>query len=174
MAAKESDISGRENLPPLSKMARKFLNYRIPFREVKLDHPSKGFREELYFFYGTLMDPGTLAKILKLGDRPMLRPAKLIGYHCKFWGPYPALLDGPVNAAVHGMAYKVRSPKEVELLEAYETNLYTRVACRIRFEDGRTVRGGTFKWSADEGDLREGVFDLKDWQMHSLDGATET
>ncbi|ATY65458.1 poly(A) polymerase [Cordyceps militaris] len=30
-----------------------------------------------YFFYGTLMDPGMLAEILKLSHEPILRPAKV-------------------------------------------------------------------------------------------------
>ena len=72
------------------------------------------------------------------------------------------------------MAYEVRSLEEVKLLEAYETNYYRKAACRIELEDGRQVRGRTFKWDAEEGDLKEGVFNLKDWKMNNLERDMKT
>lgn len=51
-----------------------------------------------YFFYGTLMDPALLAEILDLTEKPVLRPAYIVGYSCKLWGQYAALIDGPVGA----------------------------------------------------------------------------
>jgi gamma-glutamylcyclotransferase (GGCT)/AIG2-like uncharacterized protein YtfP len=126
------------------------------------------FRKELYFFYGSLMDSSTLARVLRLRELPELRPAKIVGYHCKLWGPYPALVDGPSDATVHGTAYEVQSPAERERLEWYETYHYKNSACSIELEDGRMVAGRTFKWNEDPALLEEGTFDLNELQMSSV------
>jgi len=83
-------MSDQENRP-LSIMARKFLAYN---KEQHL-RPRKPnvFRKRLYFFYGILADPATLATVLNLPDQPVLQPAKIIGYRCMLWGQYPALID---------------------------------------------------------------------------------
>lgn len=57
----------------------------------------------------------------------------------------------------------------MEYLQAYETDNYKPRGCFIYFEDGRKVAGNVFKWNADKSLLKEGVFDLKDWQMEKLD-----
>jgi Gamma-glutamyl cyclotransferase, AIG2-like len=57
------------------------------------------------------MDPTTLAKVLHLEERPILRPAKIIGYRCLLWGPYPALIDGKSGMSVTGVAYDVQAKK---------------------------------------------------------------
>lgn len=132
-------------------------------------HGYNAFRKQYYFFYGTLMDSITLAKVLQLRNRPQLRPAQLVGYSCMRWGPYPALLDGPPGATVYGMAYEIQSPKEVERLRAYETDNYTIKSCWIDFKDGEELAGSTFVWNADKALLKEGAFDLKDWQMNNLE-----
>ncbi|KAH0535979.1 hypothetical protein FGG08_007116 [Glutinoglossum americanum] len=104
-----------DQLPhPAKIMARMFLNGEL-IREADLDRPFHAFRKELYFFYGTLMDPATLVKALNLQDPPVLLPARIIGYCCMLWDQYPALLDGPLGATVHGMVYEAQSPEEVEL-----------------------------------------------------------
>lgn len=127
------------------------------------------FQEEFYFFYGTLMDPSTLAKVLQHQHpiRPEeLCPAKIVGYSTKLWGDtYPALIDGPPGNVVHGMAYKVQSQEEVDRLIAYETDMYRIRACLIRFEGGSKVLGNTFIWNADKALLKDGAFDLKEWLM---------
>ena len=115
------------------------------------------------------MDPKTLAKVLRLPIRPTCYPAKIIGYSCKLWGSYPALVDNPPGAIVHGVAYEVQSPEEVTCLQAYETDNYRPRGCLIEFEDGREVAGKAFVWNADKSLLKEGVFDLKNWQMEKLD-----
>lgn len=137
--------------------------------------PDDTFQIEYFFFYGTLMDPSTLADVLNRNKNPPgridLRPAKIIGYTTKLCGVYPALIDGAPGDIVHGVACEIRSPTGVERLSAYETGMYRIEACRIYFEDvagdgdGSTVMGKTFAWNADKGLLREGRFDLKDWVM---------
>ena len=129
----------------------------------------KAFRKQHYFFYGTLMDPTTLAKILQLRGRPYLGSARLVGYSCMLWGPYPALTDGPPGATVFGVAYEVQTCKEVERLHTYETDNYTATPCLIHLNDGRELRGKSFVWTAGEVLLTKSVFDLKDWQMKNLE-----
>ncbi|KAI9774190.1 MAG: hypothetical protein M1839_001892 [Geoglossum umbratile] len=159
-------MSGKENMP-LSIMARKFLAYK----EKKRSNPPNLdiFRKELYFFYGTLTDSATLAKVLNLPNQPVLRPAKIIGYRCMLWGPYPALIDDHFRGTVHGAVYEVQSPEERKLLESYETDRYENSACQIVLEDDTEVIGRTFQWKGKMEDLVEGVFDLKGWQTDNLE-----
>lgn len=51
------------------------------------------FQEKLYFLYGTLMDPSTLASVLKQPGRPELHPATMTGYSIKLWGEYADLVE---------------------------------------------------------------------------------
>jgi gamma-glutamylcyclotransferase (GGCT)/AIG2-like uncharacterized protein YtfP len=129
----------------------------------------KAMGEENLFLYGTLMDPATLSKVLDLRKPQALRPARLMGYQYKLWGPYPALLRGPPNNIVEGMIFKVQSTEQVEQLERYETECYRLGVCNIKLANGPTVQGRTFLWRGDREELREGVFDLKDYQMEQLE-----
>jgi gamma-glutamylcyclotransferase (GGCT)/AIG2-like uncharacterized protein YtfP len=156
-----------------SLMARKFLQSQGRAWEGDPNVDYYAFRKELYFFYGSLMDPSTLAHVLELRDRPQLLPSKIIGYSYMLWGQYPALLDGPAGAPVYGMAYEVQTQSEKERLEFYETSHYRKGYCLIRLQDGRQVIGRTFLWNADTALLKERTFDLKDWQMNKLGVAIE-
>jgi gamma-glutamylcyclotransferase (GGCT)/AIG2-like uncharacterized protein YtfP len=153
-----------------SLMVRKFLQAQGRAWEPDPNFDYNAFRKELYFFYGTLMDPSTLAKVLQHRDLPDLLPATIVGYRCMLWGPYPALLDDLTGATVYGMAYEVQNPTERERLQAYETSYYKPRPCLIHLQDGRKIIGTTFTWDADTTLLKEGTFDLKDWQMTSRDG----
>ncbi len=113
----------------------------VDFRAIRPIH---------YFFYGTLMDPSRLTTILQLTSEPVLRPAKLIGYHCEYWGPYPALLKLPPVNPVHGVAFQVETDEQIERLQAYETSMYRDEFCQISFEDGEKVLGRTFLWDSDK------------------------
>jgi hypothetical protein len=118
-----------------------------------------------YFFYGTLTDPLMITEILELAEEPKLRPAHIVGYECKMWGQYPALLDSP-GSIVEGAAYHVRTTQDAERLAAYETESYRAVPCRIRYTDGEEPSedlGYTFKFVGDMRELSEGEFDLKVW-----------
>ncbi|KAF6238269.1 hypothetical protein HO173_003549 [Letharia columbiana] len=124
-----------------------------------------------YFFYGSLMDPQRLSEILRsdIKHLPSLRSAHTIGYRCKLWGPYPALVYAP-DAVTHGMVLEMQDEKQVERLQHYETSNYRVQACTLRFEDGSEARGETFMWDGEEGELREGSFDLKAWQSLEYGG----
>lgn len=142
-----------------SCMVRKFLNYdpsKDP-RQFQLasddsaesSWPSDPFRQAYYFFYGTLMDPSTLAKVLQLPEPPTMRPAKVVGFHTKLWGPYPTLLHGPSGHEVDGLTYEILSEKQHDRLCAYETDKYRFQPCMIDFLDGavgvgKMVEGVTF------------------------------
>ncbi|RFU24009.1 hypothetical protein B7463_g12329, partial [Scytalidium lignicola] len=157
---------------PLSLMARKFLDERLPdaIAHHRQEHPRHlSFCGEFYFFYGSLMDPETLRRVLKLQELPRLFPSKILGYHCMLWGEYPALIDGMLNEPVYGMAFEVQSPEDVTRLENYETKKYENTGCIIQFEDGTKVAGRTFVWAGDQAELKEGRFDLKDWKMDNLE-----
>jgi len=43
------------------------------------------------------MDPSLLRSILDLRTLPKLRPARILGYTVKLWGPYPALFRAEVG-----------------------------------------------------------------------------
>lgn len=125
-------------------------------------------RKEWYFFYGSLMDPKQLQRILGLKETPRdLRPAEIIGYHIRMWGPYPVLLDGPPGNVVKGIGYEIEGGTNKERLAAYETANYIEEKCLIQFGEESAI-GTTFAWIGDMGELKEGTFDLKDWQMTHL------
>ena len=144
-------------------MVHKFLNAQDGDGYFQSSH---AFLPKFYFFYGSLMDPGQLARVLGLKQRPVTHPASIAGYSCKMWGPYPALTDGPPDAIVHGVAFKVQVQQAATRLAEYETDAYEEHDCIIRFDNGETVSGVTFKWRdrADDPDLREGSFNLREWQ----------
>lgn len=122
----------------------------------------------LYFFYGSLMDPSVLRHVLNLAERPRLRPASNVGYHVKMWGPYPALTltDEATRTVVRGMAYEIQGSKEKDRLAAYETGNYREHKCLICVDGSEEkVFGTTFVWAGDDAHLKEGSFDLRDWQQ---------
>lgn len=57
----------------------------------------------------------------------------------------------------------------MEYLKNYETEAYKLKGCRIKLSDGRDVLGKTFIYNGDMDLLKEGSFDLKDWQMEQLE-----
>jgi gamma-glutamylcyclotransferase (GGCT)/AIG2-like uncharacterized protein YtfP len=119
-----------------------------------------------YFVYGTLMDPKMLADVLRLKERPKLRPAKIIGYSKKLWGQYPALQEGPQDAQVSGAVYIVQSDAHAKRLAEYETNSYLAKPCLIQYMDGEEPAeecGHAFMYVGNPRDLQDGEFDLKRW-----------
>jgi hypothetical protein len=172
------------NNPP-SLMLRRFLeddpSKDIPLlRTTPSDRPTSSitpddgwprphFRNQYCFFYGTLMDPATLTRILQLpeSEPPKVRPARVIGFETKLWGPYPALVDGCPLHPVDGLAYQLQVEEHMERLITYETNKYYLRHCQIDLLDGvdgvETVMGLTFQWDGEDKELRDGKFDLEEW-----------
>lgn len=126
--------------------------------------------KEHYFFYGSLMDPKLLRRVLQLDERPELTPARVVGYKIKMWGPYPALLGSDEADIVHGMLYDVEDSTGRDRLQLYETNCYRIEMCKFHTEDNKSLGGVAFVWDGDGQELKDGTFDLKDWQQqHVLD-----
>ncbi|RAH63895.1 gamma-glutamylcyclotransferase family protein, partial [Aspergillus aculeatinus CBS 121060] len=119
-----------------------------------------------YIFYGTLADPSILGEVLGVAEKPQLKPAFLLGYACKLWGQYPALVEAEPGSVVRGVVYQVRTREDGERLAVYETENYRAERCRIRIVDGegsQEVLGYTFKFVGVAEDLSEGSFDLEVW-----------
>ena len=107
-------------------------------------------RPRFIFFYDKLMDPVKLAEMLQLQVRdtegPLTRPAFIMGYTQVMRNGYPSLIGGPPESIIHGMALDVTSPRMARWFAALLTIVYVNYDCIIRFEDGETVSGMTFKW----------------------------
>jgi gamma-glutamylcyclotransferase (GGCT)/AIG2-like uncharacterized protein YtfP len=136
-------------------------------------------QSNVYFVYGSLMDPSTLQSVLQTTFPPTLHPATLTGYHIRMWGSYPALLPSSPSSSVHGMVFEINAfehAKQIQQrLEEYEGPNYKLEECIVevqgRGDEGvRRVRARVFGWIGGEEELKEGVFDLKDYQMRKLEG----
>ncbi|KAI4148223.1 MAG: hypothetical protein L6R39_002850 [Caloplaca ligustica] len=100
-----------------------------------------------YFFYGTLMDHGTVQKCLSLPHPPGLIPASIMGGVLRTWGhKYKALVDGPADARVDGFAYRVESSEQEGCLRHRETEAYEVVRCRISMSSDE-IQGLTFRFA---------------------------
>ena len=115
------------------------------------------------------MDEQQLKKVLSLGSPPALRlrPASIVGYSIKMWGPYPTLVDGPPGNVVNGMIYEVQKEAHEKRLAYYETNAYRCALCLIKPGTGKEeIFGKTFVWANDPNDqvLSPGSFDLEAWK----------
>lgn len=122
-----------------------------------------------HFFYGSLMDPALLMEILGLEETPTLQRATVIGYSCRLWGQYPALVNGPEGGVVEGAMYDVQTEKHAARLAEYETKAYMAVPCQINLvgrDEPAKVFGTTFRYVGPDIDLSEGEFDLKTWLRH--------
>lgn len=170
----------RRPLPRPPLMVRKFLEYkasadpRLQFtpqarspESSETDWPQTPFSEGYFFFYGTLMDPFTLARVLQLPEPPQMRPARVIGYTTKLWGKYPALVGGKPFQPVDGLAYKIRLREHWDRLLAYHSHHYDLGYILIDFLDtgGKETKGFAFEWRGDYEELRNGSFSLEKWQQ---------
>jgi len=80
------------------------------------------------------------------------------------WGQYPALVDGPNDSYVDGIAYVVETEQHLQMLKDYETEVYGLTGIRIEM-GGKTVSGRTFEWAEDDlSALTEGTWSLEEWR----------
>ncbi|KAL2027488.1 hypothetical protein VTO58DRAFT_111579 [Aureobasidium pullulans] len=95
------------------------------------------------------------------------------------WGSYPALLLSSPSSSVNGMVFETSAfehAKQIQQrLEEYEGSNYKLRQCivkvRGRGDEGvRRIRARVFGWIGGEEELKERVFDLKDYQMKKLEG----
>ena len=156
-----------EGTSHLSPMVRKFLAAQDDSDYADLACEPEPWKPVYYFFYGSLMDERKLTQILRLDSPPVLRPASIVGYSIKMWGPYPALIDGPPGNVVNGMAYEVQKEGHENRLAYYETDAYKCASCFIKpGTGGDQIFGKTFVWADDsnDGDLSPGSFDFETWK----------
>lgn len=65
-------------------------------------------RKELYFFYGSLMDPKAIQNMLETKNPLDLQSATVIGHAIKMLGKYPVLLERYPGEIVHGKVCEVQ------------------------------------------------------------------
>jgi gamma-glutamylcyclotransferase (GGCT)/AIG2-like uncharacterized protein YtfP len=150
-----------------SGMAKKFLAARNDPGNSHVTYEPEPWKPVHYFFYGSLMDEKQLTQVLRLKSPPTLRPASIVGYSIKMWGPYPALIDGPPGNVVSGVVYEVQRPDHEKRLAYYETDAYRCAACFIvPGTQGEQMFGKTFVWADDpnDGELSVGSFDFEAWK----------
>lgn len=125
--------------------------------------------KELYFFYGTLMDPVLAQEVLGLSQPPLLRPASVVsGGHLKMWGPYPALVDKHSRADIKGVVCEIEGGSAKDRVEAYEGDKYKKDICAVEIvgkNDGIYTVARVFLWCGDDEELTDGVFDLEKYKL---------
>jgi hypothetical protein len=109
------------------------------------------------------MDPLPLQEVLQLSAPLVLKPARVKSYKIMLWGQYPALVDGPNNGYVGGIAYVVETENQQKMLEHYETDVYSVEDIPITIE-GEEVFGRTFMWADEPTELIEGTWSLEEWK----------
>ncbi|KFY32986.1 hypothetical protein V495_08540 [Pseudogymnoascus sp. VKM F-4514 (FW-929)] len=148
--------------PPKPKVRRNIMLEK--FRaDVEPSLPPYTYTPIPFFFYGTLTDPLRLQEVLQLSAPPVLKPARVRCYKIMLWGQYPALVHGPMNNYVDGMAFVVETEEQQRKLEYYETDAYHMEGIQISV-DGKVVIGSTFMWAHDPADLEEGTWSLEEWK----------
>lgn len=122
--------------------------------------------KELYFFYGSLMDPQQLQHVLGLVELPTnLTQAHIIGRKVRMWGCKSAIVrGGDLGAVVQGIAYEVEGAENKSKLDQYVTDSFVRAGCIIRMQEGQERSGKMFVWNGDDRELQDGSFDLEEWQ----------
>ena len=107
------------------------------------------------FFYDTLLDPSRLEEVLQFGNEventenpaPVTRPASIAGYTPTMYYSYPTLEEGPSpESVVRGVAFEVTRGDVAKKVAEYLGYTYVNQDCVVRFEDGESVLGMTFKF----------------------------
>ena len=119
--------------------------YRPSAMQSRPFQPSQNEYPVWYFFYGTLGNKETLARLLGL-EYPEFHAAKITGGALGFWATKYYALKDDVNGMVHGKAFLVQDKDQEDVLCLYETDEYEVVRCHIEMEDGETVEGLTFRF----------------------------
>lgn len=107
-----------------------------------------------------------LKDVLHLHEPPRLRPAEIIGYRCRSWGQYPALVDGAMGEIVRGVVFELGYQEHAARLAEYETGSYRLRPVRIRYTDAETPaedEGWAFVFAGREADLDDSAFDINVW-----------
>jgi hypothetical protein len=160
---KQPEYSSPTGKPPSDQKANRDVMLEEFQANVKPSVGQYTYIPKPFFFYGSLIDPLQLQEVLQLPAPPVLKPARVKSYKIMLWGQYPALVDGPNNSYVDGMAYVVETEQQQKMLEHYETDVYSTEGIRITIE-GKEVSGRTFMWADDPAELMEGTWSLEEWK----------
>lgn len=91
------------------------------------------------FFYGSLMDPEMLNRVVGLSTPQTTVSATLSNYAIKLWGSFPALVPR-AGSKVQGVVWNC-TPAQFDRLEYYEGYAYTWTECDVEVQDGQSVDG---------------------------------
>lgn len=113
------------------------------------------------------MDPATLQRVTRLAAAPRMRPAHVVGYTTKLWGPFPVLLHGLRDDVVRGVVCEIEGSGPKRRLEEFEGKDYDEWDLEVRLDkpDGtwEMANGVIFKWVGPRDELEEGTFNLSAW-----------
>ena len=89
---------------------------------------------------------------------PVLTPARVWGFTTKYFGVYPAAVEGTASDWVGGMAWYVPRIEMAEWLRKYEEEMYVDRGVDIEFEGGEkgVISGRMFVWKGGAGQLCNG------------------
>ncbi|GME61058.1 AIG2-like protein [Neofusicoccum parvum] len=114
----------RKDLSPNSAHPTLGIDATLPQHRGPGRRPHQDEYPVWYFFYGTLAEPETLARLFDAAEgeqRPVLKPAVIHGGRMEMWaGKYRALVDGAER--VEGWACRVQSREHEDALLVYETD----------------------------------------------------
>ncbi|GME27841.1 AIG2-like protein [Neofusicoccum parvum] len=114
----------RKDLSPNSAHPTLGIDATLPQHRGPGRRPHQDEYPVWYFFYGTLAEPETLARLFDLAEgeqRPVLKPAVIHDGRMEMWaGKYRALVDGAER--VEGWACRVQSREHEDALLVYETD----------------------------------------------------
>eukprot|EP00879_Flechtneria_rotunda_P018383 GHRR01019282.1.p2 GENE.GHRR01019282.1~~GHRR01019282.1.p2 ORF type:complete len:151 (+),score=38.02 GHRR01019282.1:107-559(+) len=118
------------------------------------------------FVYGTLMAPEVLKLLIK--RVPPSRPALLHGYvrHRVKGQVFPAILPASPQSTVAGKVLLELTPKELHILDVYESEEYYRQTVQPVLADGSKVEADVYVWRDDYMDQL--LLDQPDWDFQAF------
>jgi len=108
-----------------------------------------------FFFYDTLLDPAQLEEVFQFRNEdedmekqgPVTRPACIEGYSSTMYYSYLNLVEGlSAESVVHGVVFEVTRGDVAKKVAEYLGYTYVNQDCVVRFEDGESLLGMTFKF----------------------------
>ncbi|KAI9889182.1 MAG: hypothetical protein M1814_005698 [Vezdaea aestivalis] len=134
------------------------------------------------FFYGTLMAPEVLNRVIH-GPDPTQKPpprapaqtAFLPGHirHRVQYADYPAIIpDQTPGASVRGTYVRELTDADMWRLDVFEGSDYKRIKVRVVVGEsegkGEEMECWTYLWKAQEDDLEKGEWDFEDFRKEKL------
>ncbi|KAF3907892.1 hypothetical protein ABW21_db0201274 [Orbilia brochopaga] len=135
----------------------------------------KPFEPRLFFFYGTLMIPEILQRVLGLSEPPVLQKASAWVLTLRMWGQYPAVrwrtkaenerLEENPEPELQGYTYMISSEEQFKRLNDLMNENYELSGALVQYpgEDFKVAGAKVFVWKGDPYDprLKFGPFDAE-------------